>query len=93
MKAIWNGEVIAESDDTIEVEKNQYFPPGSIYKSYFIESDTTSTCPWKGEAHYYNVKVNGEVNEDAAWYYPSPKKAAEEIENYVAFWRGVKIEE
>ena len=93
MKAIWNGEVIAESNDTIEVEKNQYFPPDSIYKSYFTKTETTSYCPWKGEAHYYNVKVNGEVNEDAAWYYPSPKKEAEEIKDYVAFWRGVKIEE
>ncbi|PHR49683.1 MAG: hypothetical protein COA32_00710 [Fluviicola sp.] len=92
MKAIWNGEIIAESDETIEVEKNHYFPPDSIYKSYFTESDTTSNCPWKGEAHYYNVQVNGEVNEDAAWYYPFPKKAAEEIKSYVAFWHGVKIE-
>lgn len=93
MKAIWNGEIIAESDDTIEIEKNYYFPPNSIYKSYFTESKTTSKCPWKGEAHYFNVKVKGKVNEDAAWYYPSPKKEAEKIKNYVAFWHGVKFEE
>ena len=92
MKAIWNGQVIAESNDTIEIEKNQYFPPDSVYKSYFTESETTSICHWKGEAHYFNVKVNGEINEDAAWYYPSPKKEAEQIKDYVAFWRGVKIE-
>lgn len=93
MKAIWNGEIIAESDDTIEIEKNYYFSRDSIYKSYFTESGTTSKCHWKGEAHYFNVKVNGEVNEDAAWYYPSPKKEVEHIKNYVAFWHGVKFKE
>jgi len=93
MKAIWNGEIIAESDNTIEIEKNYYFPPDSIYKSYFNESETTSRCHWKGLAQYFNVKVNGEVNEDAAWYYPSPKKEVEQIKDYVAFWHGVKIEE
>jgi uncharacterized protein (DUF427 family) len=92
MKAIWNGKVIAESDATVEVEKNHYFPANSINKSDFSESKTTSMCPWKGKAHYFNVEVNGEINKDAAWYYPSPKKEAEKIKNYVAFWRGVKFE-
>ena len=93
MKAIWNGEIIAESNDTIEIEKNHYFPPDSINKSYFNDSATTSKCHWKGEAHYFNLKVKGEVNKDAAWYYPSPKKEVENIKNYLAFWQDVKFEE
>ena len=93
MKAIWNGEIIAESDDIIEVEKNYYFPPSSIYKSYFSASNTTSRCHWKGKAQYFNVKVNGEINEDAAWFYASPKQEVGHLKNYVAFWRGVKFEE
>jgi len=92
MKAIWNGVEIANSDDTIVVEGNHYFPPDAINKSYFKESTTHSTCPWKGEASYYDVAVNGEVNKDAAWYYPEPKPAAAEIKNRIAFWRGVKVE-
>jgi uncharacterized protein (DUF427 family) len=92
MKAIWNGTVIAESETTVEVEGNQYFPADTIKSEYFQASDTHTICPWKGEACYYNVVVNGEVNKDAAWYYPSTKPAADEIKGYVAFWRGVKVE-
>lgn len=92
MKAIWNGTVLAESADTIEVEGNQYFPPEAINAEYFQPSDTHTICGWKGEASYYNVVVNGEVNKDAAWYYPETKPAADEIKGRVAFWRGVKVE-
>jgi len=91
MKAIWNGAVLAESEQTIEVEGNQYFPPETINNEYFRESETHTICSWKGEASYYNVVVEGQVNKDAAWYYPSPKPAADEIKGYVAFWRGVKV--
>lgn len=93
MKAIWNGEVIAESDNTLRLEGNYYFPPESIKKNYFRNSATQTVCPWKGEAHYYSIEVGGKVNEDAAWYYPNPKDAAREISNFVAFWRGVEITE
>jgi uncharacterized protein (DUF427 family) len=92
MKAIWNGAVIAESDKTIVVEGNHYFPPDAVNKEYFQTSDTHTVCPWKGTASYYNVIVNGEVNKDAAWYYPNTKEAAKNVENYVAFWKGVKVE-
>jgi uncharacterized protein (DUF427 family) len=92
MKAIWNGATIAESDDTVVIEGNHYFPRDSIRQEYFQDSDTHTTCPWKGEASYFNVVVNGETNKDAAWYYPDPKPAAQEIEDRVAFWRGVKVE-
>ncbi|HXD34384.1 MAG TPA: DUF427 domain-containing protein [Pyrinomonadaceae bacterium] len=92
MKAIWNNAVVAESDDTVVVEGNHYFPPDAITREYFQDSDRHTICPWKGEASYYNVVVNGNVNKDAAWYYPDPKPAAEEIRNRVAFWRGVKVE-
>lgn len=91
MKAIWGNQIIAESDKTIEIEDNQYFPPDSIKKEYFLPSDRHSTCPWKGEASYYHVKVGEEVNENAAWYYPEPKDAAKEIKGYIAFWKGVKV--
>lgn len=91
MKAIWNGTVLAESDDTIVVEGNHYFPENSINKEYFTESDTHTTCPWKGEASYYTLKVDGEKNKDAAWYYPEPKELAKNIEGHVAFWRGVEV--
>jgi len=93
MKAIWNGAVIAESDATVEVEGNQYFPPDTIKQEYFQSSSTHTICPWKGEASYYNVVVNGEVNKDAAWFYPATKPAADEIKGYVAFWKGVKVEQ
>lgn len=92
MKAIWNNTVIAESDKTIVIEGNQYFPPDSVDRQYLRDSGTHTTCPWKGEASYYDVVVNGEANKDAVWYYPEPKDAAKEIKNYVAFWKGVRIE-
>lgn len=92
MKALWNGATLAESDGTIVVEGNHYFPPDSIKSEYFKPSDTHTVCGWKGTASYYDVVVDGEVNKDAAWYYPSAKDAAKNIENYVAFWKGVKVE-
>ena len=92
MKASWNGATIAESDDTIVIEGNHYFPREAIRQEYFQESNTHTTCPWKGEASYFSIVVNGETNKDAAWYYPSPKPAAAEIKDRVAFWRGVKVE-
>ena len=92
-KAKWNGVVIAETDNYEIVENNIYFPPESIKKEYFKESDTHSVCPWKGTASYYTIVVNGKLNKDAAWYYPEAKDAAaKNIEGYVAFWRGVEIE-
>ena len=91
MKAIWKDKVIAESDKTIIVEGNHYFPANTIKKEFFEESQSTSVCPWKGDASYYTVIVNGIKNNDAAWYYPSPKDAAKEIKDHVAFWRGVEI--
>jgi uncharacterized protein (DUF427 family) len=91
-KAIWNGVVLAESDEGRVVEGNYYFPPDSIKREYFRESETHTTCPWKGKASYFTIEVNGQTNQDAAWYYPTPKEAAKNIEGYVAFWRGVKVE-
>jgi uncharacterized protein (DUF427 family) len=91
MKAIWNGTVPAESNRTIEIEGNQYFPPDSVNRQYLRQSSKHTTCPWKGEASYYNLSVDGDTNEDAAWYYPQPKEAAKQIKGYVAFWRGVKV--
>ena len=91
MKAIWKDAVLAESDDTVVVEGNHYFPADSINRAYFQPSDTHTTCPWKGEASYYDVVVDGQVNSDAAWYYPQPKEAAANIKNHVAFWKGVKV--
>lgn len=92
MKAIWNDQVIAESDKTIQIEGNHYFPQESIKKGFFKESDTKTTCHWKGEASYYSIEVDGKTNKDAAWYYPNTKPQAEGIKNYVAFWKGVKVE-
>jgi uncharacterized protein (DUF427 family) len=91
MKAVWNDVVLAESQNTIVIEGNQYFPPSSINKEFLHKSDTSTTCPWKGQANYYSVKVNGETNRDAAWYYENPSSKAENIKNYVAFWKGVKV--
>ncbi len=91
-KAVWNGAVLAESDQCEVVEGNQYFPPDAINQDYFQPSDTHTTCPWKGVASYYTVVVDGQENKDAAWYYPEPKDAAKNIKGYVAFWRGVKVE-
>ncbi len=93
MKAIWNGTVVAESDDTVAVEGNHYFPPDSVNGEYFENSDEHSVCPWKGTASYYDVVVSGERNAGAAWYYPKPKLAASEIKDHVAFWRGVVVTE
>ena len=93
MKAIWNNTVLAESDETIVIEGNHYFPPQSINKEFFKNSSTHSTCPWKGLASYYSIEVNGQTNSDAAWYYPEPKSAAAEIKGHVAFWKGVDIVE
>ncbi|MEX2604667.1 MAG: DUF427 domain-containing protein [Gracilimonas sp.] len=92
MKAIWNDTVVAESDDTKFIEGNHYFPEESINKEYFNPSDYKTGCPWKGTAFYFDLKVDGEKNKNAAWYYPEPKDAAKEIKNYVAFWNGVKVE-
>jgi uncharacterized protein (DUF427 family) len=92
MKATWKGEVLAESDETVVVEGNHYFPADSIKRENFRESETHTICPWKGTASYYDVVVGGDVNKDAAWFYPEPKDAAKEIKDRVAFWRGVKVE-
>lgn len=91
MKAIWNGQILAESEETVVVESNHYFPASSINKTYFKNSETRSQCPWKGEASYYTIIVDGEENRDAAWYYPSPKEAAKNITDHVAFWKGVEV--
>jgi uncharacterized protein (DUF427 family) len=91
MKATWRGTTLAESDDTIVVEGNHYFPADSIKKELFEPSDKHTTCPWKGEASYYNIVVDGQVNKDAAWYYPQPKDAAQNITGRVAFWKGVEV--
>ena len=93
MKATWNGEIIAESNDTIVIEGNHYFPPETINKDFFKSSETHTTCPWKGLASYYNVEVNGETNKDAAWYYPEVSELAKGIKGYVAFWHGVEVTE
>ncbi|HYT54750.1 MAG TPA: DUF427 domain-containing protein [Verrucomicrobiae bacterium] len=93
MKATWENTLLAESDKTIVVEGNHYFPPESVKQEYFRTSEKQSTCPWKGLASYYHVQVDEKVNQDAAWYYPEPKEAAKQIKNYVAFWRGVKVTE
>ena len=93
VRATWNDVVIAESDDTVVVEGNHYFPRRSLRDEHVQPSDRTSNCPWKGEARYLDVVVDGEVNPAAAWYYPAPKEAASEIRDRVAFWRGVRVEE
>ena len=96
MKALWNGAVLAESDNTITIEGNQYFPPESINRNYFEESTETSVCPWKGDAQYYTVVVGDSKNDAAAWYYPEPKESAlkkvgTDFSNYLAFWKGVQV--
>ncbi len=91
MKAIWNGQVLAESDNTIVIEGNHYFPPESISKDYFKISDTQTTCPWKGVASYNSIEVDGKTNEDAAWYYPEVSELAKGIKGYVAFWKGIEV--
>lgn len=91
MKAVWNGAVIAESDDTKVVEGNHYFPAASVTREYLKPSATHTVCPWKGTASYYTLDVNGQSNPDAAWFYPEPKDAAKEITGHVAFWKGVEV--
>lgn len=91
MKAIWNGKTVASSNKTIVVENNHYFPEDSIDKDYFILTNHHTSCPWKGQASYYSLEVDGQKNENAAWFYPSPKDAAHNIKNHVAFWKGVQI--
>lgn len=93
MKAIWNGVIIADSNKTIIVEGNHYFPPDSVHFEYFVDSQTHTTCPWKGVASYKSLQVNGAKNKDAVWYYPEPKDAAKQIKGYFAFWNGVEIRE
>jgi uncharacterized protein (DUF427 family) len=89
--ATWNGATIAESDKTIVVEGNHYFPPDSVRREFLQPSKTTSRCPWKGTASYYTIAANGATNDDAAWFYPTPSTAAAEIKDYVAFWKGVAV--
>ncbi|MEZ4403706.1 MAG: DUF427 domain-containing protein [Kofleriaceae bacterium] len=91
MRAIWNGAVIATSDDTVVVEGNHYFPLASVDRAYLTDSPTHTVCPWKGTASYYSIVVDGKTNRDAAWYYPTPKAAAAAVAGRVAFWRGVEV--
>ena len=91
MKAIWNGQTLAESDATIVIEGNHYFPFEAINKEFFRPSETHTVCGWKGTASYYDIKVDGDTNKDAAWFYPAPKDEAKEIANHVAFWKGVEV--
>ena len=93
MKAIWNGQVLAESDDTVVVEGNHYFPESAIHRDFFSKTDHTTHCPWKGDAAYYDVTVDGKLNPGSAWYYPTPKDAAAEIKDRVAFWKGIEVVE
>jgi uncharacterized protein (DUF427 family) len=92
VKAIWNGVVLAESDQTKVVEGNHYFPPEAIDRAYFHASTTNTVCPWKGTASYYTIEVDGKRNPDAAWHYPQTKDEAKHIEGYVAFWKGVEVQ-
>jgi uncharacterized protein (DUF427 family) len=91
MKAIWNGAVLAESDKTVVVEGNHYFPPESVHRKYFQDSAHHTECGWKGTASYFTLEVDGQRNENAAWYYPAPKDAAKNIAGHVAFWKGVQV--
>ena len=91
-KAIWNGVILAESNQTQMVEGNHYFPPESVHKEYFQKSSSTTVCPWKGTANYYDIVVDGKTNAGGAWYYSQPRPAAKQIKDHVAFWRGVRVE-
>lgn len=91
MKAIWNNTVIAESNETVKLEGNYYFPPGSVITHFLRDSSTHTTCSWKGEASYYDIVIDDSINQDAAWYYPEPKQEALNIKNYIAFWHGVEF--
>lgn len=93
MKAIWKDQVIAESNNTIVIEGNHYFPPSSINEKFFQSSEHNSVCPWKGTASYYDVSVNGDTNKDATWFYPDPSSLAKGIKDYIAFWNGVEVVE
>jgi len=93
MKAIWNGTVVAESNDTVVVEGNHYFPPEAVNKNFLLPSNTHTMCSWKGQASYHTLFVDGDANPDAAWYYPDPKEAAAEIKGRIAFWKGVRVTE
>lgn len=93
MKAVWNGQIIAQSNETVVVEGNHYFPAASVRAEYLRPSQTHTVCPWKGTASYYTLEVGDQQNPDAAWYYPEPKSAAEQIRGRVAFWKGVKVSE
>lgn len=93
MKARWKQTILAESESTIEVEGNHYFPPQSVQWAYFQASDTHTDCPWKGRASYHHIVIDGAINNDAAWYYPNPKAAAAQIKDYIAFWKGVEVVE
>ena len=92
IQAVWNGAVLAEAEDTVKLEGNDYFPGDSVQRAFLSESSTTTVCPWKGTAHYYTVTVDGQVNPDAVWYYPTPSSRAQQITDHVAFWKGVRIE-
>jgi uncharacterized protein (DUF427 family) len=92
IQAVWNGAVLAEAEDTVKLEGNDYFPLASVRREFLTDSSTTTVCPWKGTASYYTVTVDGEVNPDAAWYYPTPSARSQEITNHVAFWKGVRIQ-
>jgi len=92
MKAVWNGAVIAESDQTVVVEGNHYFPPESIQSQFLKPNESHTVCPWKGTANYYDVEVNGQRNAGAAWYYPAPTPRAAQIKDHMAFWKGVRVE-
>jgi len=91
VRAVWNGTILAESDDTVIVEGNHYFPPDSVRWDHFTEATNTTVCPWKGTASYYDVAVDGAANPGAAWYYPEPKEAAAEIKDRLAFWKGIEV--
>jgi len=93
MKAIWNNTVLAESNDTVVIEGNHYFPPEALKMEFFKESELHSVCPWKGTASYYNIEVNGETNKDAAWYYPEVSELAKGLKGRIAFWKGVEVTE
>lgn len=91
MKAIWNNVILAESSETIVIEGNHYFPPSSVKFDFLNQSDTHTSCIWKGSASYYSISVNGQINFDAAWYYANPKQKASSIKDYIAFWKGIEI--
>lgn len=93
MKAIWNDNVIAESNATINIEGNEYFPENTVKQKFLKKSETNTVCHWKGVASYYDIVVNGKTNKDAAWYYSEPKEMASKIKNYIAFWKGVEVKE